>query len=320
VSKSEAALALLAEEGSTDVNSKPLHHGLIGQLADAQNDLRPSERKVCAVILGDPVGVSRATLSEVAMWSGVSEPSVLRFARTLGFNGFQDFKYALIQYLASGIPAAHEAVVRDDSAAEIASKIFDHSMESLRKTKELLNMADLERAVSALRGAREVLVLGFGASGIVGQDAAQKFPLFGIPINAPVDAHQQFIAASLSSQSTVVLAISNTASTYEVLNSAREAKSRSATVISISGQQGPLTDISDIVLRHAPDDTDTYTPSTSRVAALVIVDILAIAVAVHQSSDHLAALYQSKVRLSAMRQGSLLGPTDDIVIDLETVR
>lgn len=319
MSKSEAALALLAEEGSTDVKRQPLNHGLIGQLVDAQDDLRPSERKVCAVILGDPIGVSRATLSEVAMWSGVSEPSVLRFARTLGFNGFQDFKYALIQYLASGIPAAHEAVVRDDSAAEIANKIFDHSMESLRKTRDLLNMADLERAVSALRGARDILVLGFGASGIVGQDAAQKFPLFGIPVNAPVDAHQQFIGASLSTQSTVILAISNTASTYEVMNSAREAKSRSATIISISGQQGPLTDISDIVLQHAPDDTDTYTPSTSRVAALVIVDILAIAVAVHQSSDHLAALYRSKVRLSAMRQGSLLGPSNDALSDTETL-
>ncbi len=319
MSKSEAALALLAKEGSTSMNTQPQYHGLIGQLVDAQEELRPSEGKVCAVILADPIAVSRATLSEVAMWSGVSEPSVLRFARTLGFNGFQDFKYALIQYLASGIPAAHEAIVRDDSATEIANKIIDHSLESLRRTRELLDMADLERAVSALRSAREVLVLGFGASGIVGQDAAQKFPLFGIPINAPVDAHQQFIAASLASKSTVILAISNTASTYEVLNSAREAKSRSATIISISGQDGPLTDMSDIVLRHASDDTDTYTPSTSRVSALVIVDILAIAVAVHQSSDHLAALYRSKVRLSAMRQGSLLGPNDGVLSNADTV-
>ncbi len=281
-----------------------MENGILAYLESSIATLRPSEQKVARVVLDDPETMSRATLADVSQLAGVSEPSVLRFARSLGFNGFQDFKYALIQGLATGVPATYSSVDAGDTVAEIATKIFDQSISNLRRASEALDLASLDQAVTALRSADDLLILGFGASGIVGQDAAQKFPLFGMPVNAPVDAHQQFIAATLARPSTVVLAISNTATTGEVLEAAEEARASGATVIALCGQQGPITDLADVTLVVSTlDNTDVYTPSASRLAALVIVDILAVAVAVGQSPERIGELRRMKSRLSSMRRG-----------------
>jgi len=258
---------------------------------------------VCAVVIENPSWASRATLAEIATEAGVSEPSVVRFSRSLGFDGFQDFKYALIQSLASGVPAAHAAVERGDGIEVIANKIFENSLEGLRSTREALNLEALQAAVTAIRKADNLLVLGFGASGIVGQDTAQKFPLFGIPINAPVDFHQQFIAANLATSETVVLAISNTASTTEVLESVIEAKERGATTIAVCGKEGPISRVADIVISHTTEDTDIYTPTTSRLAALVIIDVLAVGVVLRYEPNRISELERMKSHLSRMRRG-----------------
>jgi len=258
---------------------------------------------VCAVVIENPTWASRATLAEIATEAGVSEPSVVRFSRRLRFDGFQDFKYALIQSLASGVPAAHAAVERGDGIEVIANKIFENSLEGLRSTREALNLEALQAAVTAIRKADNLLVLGFGASGIVGQDTAQKFPLFGIPINAPVDFHQQFIAANLATSETVVLAISNTASTTEVLESVIEAKERGATTIAVCGKEGPISRVADIVISHTTEDTDIYTPTTSRLAALVIIDVLAVGVVLRYEPNRISELERMKSHLSRMRRG-----------------
>lgn len=290
-------------------------YGLIGQLVASKEGLRPSEQKVCAVVIEDPLWGSRATLAEIANKAGVSEPSVVRFSRSLGYEGFQDFKYALIQSLASGVPAAQASVERGDGIGVIANKIFENSLEGLRSTREALNLDALQAAVSAIGQADNMLVLGFGASGIVGQDTAQKFPLFGLPINAPVDFHQQFIGANLATPQTVVLAISNTATTTEVLESMLEAKQRGAITIAVCGREGPISRVADIFISHTTEDTDTYTPTTSRLAALVIIDILAVALILQSEPARISELERMKSHLSWMRQGKRTRGGGDGVVD-----
>jgi RpiR family carbohydrate utilization transcriptional regulator len=281
----------------------PENAGLLAQIAASHSDLRPSEKKVHAVIIDNPTRSSRATLAEIASLAGVSEPSVLRFVRALGYGGFQDFKYALIQSLAPGIPATLRSLRLGDSVATITNKVFDQSIAVLRRTRDLVDSESLAAAVSAISGSENILVLGFGASGVVGQDIAQKFVLFGIPVHAPIDYHQQFMAATLAGPKTVVIAVSNTAATSEVLESARQAKERGASIIALCGQVGEITEMAHIVLRHSTEDTEVYTPTSSRLAALVIVDILAIAIAAQSGAGRIAELEHMKSRLSRMRHG-----------------
>jgi RpiR family carbohydrate utilization transcriptional regulator len=264
--------------------------------------LRPSERKVAEVLTADPSWFSRATLSEIAARAEVSEPTVVRFARSLGSSGFQDFKYTLIQSLASPLVGVHSLIDESDPLQTVITKTIDASITALTSLRDSLNVDTLSRVADAIGAASELIVLGFGASGIVGQDLAQKFPLLGLPINAPADAHQQFMAATLASPTTTVIAISNTAATIEVLNSALEAKSRGATIIALSGREGPLTEIADLVLlAGGEEDTNEYTPTSSRLAHLAVVDALSVVVALRRGRESNQALRRMKHRLHAMR-------------------
>ncbi|WP_432840047.1 SIS domain-containing protein [Dactylosporangium sp. CA-092794] len=278
---------------------------LMETLTSRLDQLRPSERKVAELVLHDPTAVMRSSMAALARTAGVSEPTVMRFCTGLGFDGFQSFKYALAEVLAIGIPVTHSAIQPDDPVAAVATKIFDHTLSSLDRTRRSLDTGAVEEAVDLLLGASAVLFVGLGASGIIAQDALQQAVLFGVPCAAPVDLHQQFMAASMCQPGNVLVAISNTGRTTSVLDVAQEGKRRGATVIGVTGGPGPLFDIADVaIVLRTFEDTDIYTPTVSRLAGLVLFDVMATAVAVRRGPEHLARLGEMKEALSKFRGSS----------------
>lgn len=271
-------------------------------LSTTLEDMRPSERKVAAVVLQDPNRVLELSMAGLAAAAAVSEPTVMRFCTRLGYAGFQAFKYALAQTVAIGIPVTHSAIEPDDSVEAMTVKIFDHTLSSLDRTRRSLDPEAVEAAVHLLLRAEEILFVGLGASGIIAQDAVQQGVLFGVPCSAPVDLHQQFMAASLCGPGTAVVAISNTGRTTSVLDVTARAKDNGAAVVAVSGGHSPLVAMADVglVLRTF-EDTDIYTPTVSRLAGLVLVDILATAVAVRRGPAHLERLRTMKEQLAAFR-------------------
>ena len=162
----------------------------------------------------------------------------------------------------------------------------------------------VDLAVAALASSAHIVFIGLGASGIVAMDAEQKFPLFGVPCSAPVDTHQQFLAASVSTPATVLVAISNTGRTVSILDTVRVARERGATVIAITGDRSPLAELSSIALIvESLDNTDVYTPTISRLAQLVVVDTLATMVLLRRGESALEDIRTMKSRLSQMRSG-----------------
>ena len=280
---------------------------LLTALTDQLGDLRPSERKVAEVVLADPGRVVESSMAGLAEAAGVSEPTVMRFCTATGHAGFQAFRMRLAQALALGIPVTHSAIEQDDPVAAIAAKVFDHTISSLDRARRSLDPREVTRAVDLVVTARELLFVGLGASGIIAQDAAQQGVLFGVPCAAPADSHQQHMAADTARPGTVVVAISNTGRTTSVLEVVRRAKRAGAAVIGVSGGRTPLLDLADVgVVLRTFEDTDTHTPTVSRLAGLVLVDILATAVAVRRGPAHLERLAAMKESLSHFR-----GSADD---------
>ncbi len=264
--------------------------------------MRPSERKVAAVVLADPAAAVQLGMAALADAAGVSEPTVMRFCTGLGFAGFQSFKLALAQALAIGIPVTHSAIEPDDPVEAMAGKIFDHTLSSLDRTRRSLDTAAVAQAVDVLVAASTVLFVGLGASGIIAEDALQHSVLFGVPCSAPTDLHQQYMAASMCVPGSVIVAISNTGRTTSVLGVTDRAKQNGAAVVAITGGPGPLADLADVALvLRTFEDTDIYTPTVSRLAGLVLIDILATAVAVRRGPEHLERLRGMKEALSAFR-------------------
>jgi RpiR family carbohydrate utilization transcriptional regulator len=264
--------------------------------------LRKSDRRVAEHILSDPQAALGATVAETARSAGVSEPTVMRFCAALGFEGFQDFKLKLAHSVALGVPATQSVLDVTDSPRALTDKVFDYTMTSLDWARTQLDHDAVAKAIDILAAAKRIEFFGFGASWIVAADAQQKFPLFGVPCLVHTDSHQQFMAASMMRPGDVAVAISNTGQTTGLLDIIQAAKTAGATVIGISGRTGRMSSLCDLLLIiETLENTDIYTPTISRLAALVLVDILAVGVAMRQGPEHQTRLASMKKRLRSMR-------------------
>jgi RpiR family carbohydrate utilization transcriptional regulator len=267
--------------------------------------LRKSEAKVADLVLADPARILELSLAGLAALTGVSQPTVMRFCVAIGFSGYQEFKLRLAQSLALGRSATHSAISDRDALGAVTDKIFEYTLTSLDWARQHLDHVALERAVDILAGAASIAFFGFGASAVVAMDAQQKFPLFDVPSRAEADAHQQIMAASMMREGDVLVVISNTGRTRQIVEAAEIAKSAGAVLIGIIGAEGPVSALCDVsLLVETLDNTNVYTPTTSRIAALVLVDILSTAVALRRDSGHLVRLSRMKQRLNAFRSGA----------------
>lgn len=268
-----------------------------------RSELRRSEDKVAAVILADPQRSLASTIGQIAEAAGVSDPTVVRFCNAVGCDGFADLKLRLAQSLALGHSATHSVIQESDTLPEVVGKIFDFTMSSLDWARHHLDEQALQDAICLLETARRIEFFGFGASGIVALDAQQKFPLFGVPCGAQTDTHQQVMTASLLRKGDVAVVISNTGTTLSAIEVARLSQENGASVIGISGNLSPLLEHCNVALvMETLENTNVFTPTISRIGALVLIDVLSTAVALRRGETHSQDLVRMKSELQQLRQ------------------
>lgn len=265
-------------------------------------DLSASERRVGELALARPHLVTHAPISQIATAAGVSQPTVMRFCRSLGCSGLQDFKLRLTRSLVSGVPYVHSAVDADDSTRDLAAKLFDNTIASLVRTRNEISADSLERAIAILAEARRIEFYGLGNSGIIAQDAQHKFFRLGVPSIAYSDPHTHGMSASLLAPGDVVVAISNSGRTIDLIRSVEIAREAGATVVGITHSGSPLAKRCDVALfADTPEDPDLYPPMITRIVHLVIVDTLAVGVALRRGPELIDKLEKIKSNLKERR-------------------
>ena len=303
-----------AENGRTPPET-PLQKGastdsarnILDIITRALPDLRRGSRQLAEFILAQPRFVVDANLADLARQAGLSEPTVLRFCTMVGCSGFRDLKIRLAQSLVLGMPTTHAALSFDDTPRSIAGKLFDFTATSLERTRNSLDPEAIDQAVELLASATRIEFFGFGASGIVALDAQQKFPLFGVPCGANQDSHQQLITASMLRPGEVMFAISNTGTTLSLIEITRVARERGARVIVLTGSRSPICQHADVALiAESLDNTDLYTPTISRLSALVVIDILSVSVALRRGDGHARDISDMKRHLAEMRSHTVI--------------
>ncbi|CAI0767870.1 Uncharacterized HTH-type transcriptional regulator ybbH [Serratia proteamaculans] len=238
--------------------------------------LSKSERKVAEVILASPQTAIHSSIATLARMADVSEPTVNRFCRRLDTKGFPDFKLHLAQSLANGTPYVNRNVEEDDSVASYTGKIFESVMASLDTVKANLDIAAINRAVDLLTQAKKISFFGLGASAAVAHDAMNKFFRFNIPVVYFDDIVMQRMGCMNSSEGDVVVLISHTGRTKNLVEMAQLARENDATVIAITSRDTPLAQEATLaLLLDVPEDTDVYMPMVSRIAQLTLIDVLA---------------------------------------------
>lgn len=277
-------------------------HDLIERLRQRLEELNRSERKVANVILEDPASATSLSIASLAQAASVSEPTVNRFCRNFGAKGFPDFKIKLAQSLAGGTPYVTRAVEPDDSASQYTDKIFDATIAALDEARRAVDMQAVERMVDYLTQAKQIHFFGLGASGAVAQDAQHKFFRFNLPVVAYVDVLMQRMVAAACHTGDVVVVISYTGRTRELVDIARVAREAGAVVLGITAPASPLTNECTATLEVAtPEDTDHYLPMTSRMIQLTLLDALATGVTLRRGEDFLPHLKKIKDSLRDTR-------------------
>ena len=265
----------------------PAAENVIEVIRQSLDDLRKSERKVAETVLDNPQHILGATLAETATLALVSEPTVIRFCAAIGCEGFQDFKLRLARSLALGTLPTGSQLESEDTTSELIGKIFGYTISSLDWVRNRLDSRQVSQAIQILSNAQSIEFFGLGASGVVAIDAQQKFPLFGVPCGAPTDTHQQIMTAAMMKPGDVAVVISNTGLTLAMIEVAQTARESGAKVIAITGSRSPILAECDAgIIIETLENTNIYTPAISRIAALVVIDILSAAVGLRRDAEH----------------------------------
>ena len=264
-----------------------LHEGnasaILAQIQRGRGKLSPAERRVADHVLAHPRSVLNDPVAEIARASQVSQPTVIRFCRSLGCEGLSDFKLRLASGLTGTVPVTHTQVTGDDSVLELGSKVLGNTAASILQVRDHLNRDSIDRAVALLTGARRVDCFALGYSGAAAQDAHYKFLRLGLPSGVYVDPRAQGLAAQVLGPGDVAFIISSSGRKPELLAVADAAHERGAQVIAVSTSQSPLARKADVALivDHV-EDAELQLPMVSRVLHLLMVDILAVGVAMQR--------------------------------------
>jgi glucokinase len=259
---------------------------ILGQIQRARSNLSPAEKRVADHVLAHPRSVLNDPVAEIARAAQVSQPTVIRFCRSLGCEGLSDFKLRLASGLTGTVPVTHAQVTRDDSVLELGTKVLGNTASSILQVRDHLNRDSIDRAIALLSAAKRVDCFAVGYYGAVAHDAQYKFLRLGVPSGTYTDPRVQALAAQVLGPGDVAFIVSPSGRKDELLAVADTARERGASVLAITASQTPLARKADVslIVDHA-EDVDLHLPMVSRVLHLLMVDIVTVGMAMQRQES-----------------------------------
>ena len=259
---------------------------LMERVQHLQHELSPAEQRVATLVLEHPRKVLGEPIAEIARLADVSQPTVIRFCRSLGFLGLADFKLKFASSLTGTIPVRHSQVRLSDSTHDLSAKVIDNTVSAILKFRDQLDVQSIDRAIDLLRNANRVEFYALGNSRVVALDGQHKFFRFRIPSSSYGDAHLFKLAAELLKPGDVVIAISTSGQLPELLAAVDAARAAGADVISITSSKSALAKKSTVCLAvdHSEDST-SFLSMISRILQLLLIDIMSVGISLGVQGD-----------------------------------
>ena len=275
--------------------------------------LPPAEQRVAKLLLADARSFASLPVSELADRAHVSKPTVVRFCRSVGYDGLADFKLKLAGSVNEGVPFVHRAVEEDDKPGDLIVKVVDNAISALLHYRNDAASHAFERAIAALVDAakhgRRIEFFGVGNSGIVAQDAQHKFFRLGVNTAASSDGHVQLMSATMLQGGDCAVIFSNSGRSRDLIDTADIARRKGATIIIVTASASPLAQMASgpnqvlLAVDH-PEDFDRYSPMVSRLLHLMVVDILTTGLALKLGPGLRPMLQDIKKNLRTKRYAS----------------
>jgi RpiR family carbohydrate utilization transcriptional regulator len=244
----------------------------------ARPSLSPAERQVADWVLRQPGTVLSLPVAAIAREAGVSQPTVIRFCRSMGCHGLSDFKLRLAQ----GNVARDAAPAR--SASPSGTRVLQNAIDSLTTLQERFDPRTLDAAVALVDSAHRIDLYGFGSSGVVALDAQTKFFRYGIPANAYSDPYLVSMSLNVLQAGDAVIAISKSGALPELQTAVERVRELGVHVIAVTAPGSPLAALADVVLPAGVDDAVADRSMVARLLHLALLDALVLEVALRKGS------------------------------------
>ena len=189
------------------------------------NNFTPTEKNIADFFIHNDKKMEFSA-KKIADRLFVSEASLSRFAQKCGFRGYREFIY---EYRQSFV----------EKQAEITnniSKVLETYQELLNKTYSLVDENQIKRVINYLNGAEKVFVCGKGSSGLAANEMETRFMRIGVNIDSITDTDQMKMRAVFHSENSLVVGLSISGETEEVLYFLKKAHNKNAKTILVSSQ------------------------------------------------------------------------------------
>lgn len=270
---------------------------LIEKIRRTYPDLSQSERLVADYICERLPQVSRMSIRELKQAIGVSEPTVFRFCQAIGFRGFKEFKISL----AEQTPTFQDyfTVIPQEGKSEVQNlveQLLLSERDAIETTMHQLDYGLLERAAEMIVGAKRICLFGISTSFDVCRDMQRRLNRLGLPAWASNEFHDAVAQTASFEQSDLLICVSQSGATREVLDMAKSAAQQGLPVLALTAfPASRLAEQSALVIQtYAPEVTGNRLGLTTRIAQYAMVDALYMAVA-HRLGDQVTCLMETSL-------------------------
>ena len=262
---------------------------ILKQLEEPNFKATKSDKVLIKYIKENIEDVFYKSISQIAKESGIGEATITRFSKKMGYSGLQDFKVTLAREI-SGLKnrtIINRSIENDEGVMESARKLFNSNIRILENTFNIIDGNDIEKATDMIINAKKVFFIGIGYSGMTAEDSNYKFSRIGFNCMSLDSSHNMIMMASLMDEDDVIVAISHSGETDEIIKTVNIAKSNGASVISVTEDKSSrLRDVSDVNLGYFSGESILETGSiSSKLAQFFIIDLVYTQVVKEKSAE-----------------------------------
>lgn len=260
--------------------------------------LNPSEYRVAQYIIDYPHETINSSIQHLAHLTNVSAATIVRLSKKIKCKGFQDLKMEIAMALNSNneIEYDYEELNINDSNESVINSISQSNAKSIRNTAQILSPVALEQAALMIYQARKICVFGIGASAIIAEDLKQKLTRIDKWCEVGKSYDEQATLSANVTKDDVVIAISNTGQTEDILQSLALAHKAGAQIISITKySNNDVADLAHINLFYSSSEKPVRSAAmSSRIAMLNVIDILFVSLASRDYERHTKLLERTR--------------------------
>ncbi|RDY28960.1 MurR/RpiR family transcriptional regulator [Romboutsia weinsteinii] len=253
--------------------------GIIEQLESPNFKATKSDKLLINYIKNNIEDVFYKPISQIAKESNIGEATITRFSKKMGFNGLQDFKVTLAQEISSNSNKKNiinSNIENNESAIDTARKLLTSNVNTLENTVDIINSEDIHQCAKLIINAKKIYFVGIGYSGIIAQDSNYKFMRIGLNCVSFDSSHTMIMMASIMEKGDLLISISHSGETEEIIRTVELAKENQVDVIAITeNKESVLKDVSDVHLAYVSGETVLETGSiSSKLAQIFLIDLV----------------------------------------------